>query len=200
MDITIFIVSRNLLVLLAPAMNAVQCLVFAAAWWTIWQGRRSARRWGIAASLIYVLIFCLLAYFSYLSRSAWNELLSMFWVMPAIGIAGLFAFSRPYEQAEPICEIPNIPGDGTNHIVNKAAPFVAFAAGLWAYHWWIGWIRTNSSTEYGWAENGWNRVASATLIGLLISAPARARAYHHGSRLWNETACLHRRTIPMADS
>src|SRR5437899_2569908 len=77
------LVLRNLLVLLAPAMNAVQCLVFGAAWWTIWKGRPSARRWGIAASLIYVLIFCSLAYFLYLFRSDWREFrlfLSLLWV------------------------------------------------------------------------------------------------------------------------
>jgi Peptidase family M50 len=161
------LVLRNLLVLLAPAMNAVQCLVFGAAWWTIWKGRPSARRWGIAGSLIYVLLFCSLAYFQYLSRSGWSEFrlfVSMFWVILAIGIAGLIAFLRPFQQAPPIPEIRNIPGDGTNNVINKAAPFVAFAAGLWAYHWWIGWIRANGSEE-----NGWDRVASATLIGLLIT-------------------------------
>jgi hypothetical protein len=160
---------RVLLVLLAAAMNPVQFVVFGAAWWTIWKGKPSARRWGIAASLIYVLIFCLLAYFVYLSRSGSSEFLSMSWAILAIGIAGLITFSRAYEQAPPIPEIRNIPGDGTNQVVNRAAPFVGFAAGLWAYHWWLDWIRTNGSTEYGWAENGWDRVASATLIGLLIT-------------------------------
>ena len=161
------LVLRNLLVLLAPAMNAVQCLVFGAAWWTIWKGRPSARRWGIAASLIYVLIFCSLAYFLYLSRSGWSEFrlfLSMFWVILAIGIAGLIAFLRRYKQAEPIPEIPNIPGDGTNRVVNKAAPFIAFATALWAYHWWLGWLGAN-----GIAETSLNRIALATLIGLLIT-------------------------------
>jgi len=88
----------------------------------------------------------------------------MFWVILAIGIAGLIAFLRRYKQAEPIPEIPNIPGDGTNRVVNKAAPFIAFATALWAYHWWLGWLGAN-----GIAETSLNRIALATLIGLLIT-------------------------------
>jgi hypothetical protein len=158
---------RTLLVVLVPTMSTIECAVFGAAWWYIWRRRPSGRIWGICASLIYIKTSAVIAYLAYRSQSGWND--SGFWVILAIGIAGLIAFLRPFQQAPPIPEIRNIPGDGTNNVINKAAPFVAFAAGLWAYHWWIGWIRTNGSTEYGWAENGWNRVASATLIGLLIT-------------------------------
>jgi hypothetical protein len=67
--------------------------IFALAWWTVWKEKPSARGWGVAASLAYVLIYLQPIIFS--SKYVW-------WHASAdlfIGIVGLIVFSRHYEIA-----------------------------------------------------------------------------------------------------
>jgi len=66
----------------------VLAIIFGLAWWTIWKEKLSARGWGIAASLIYVLIS--LWPIIYRSDSDWGAPGLEF----AIGLGGLIAFSR----------------------------------------------------------------------------------------------------------
>lgn len=70
----------------------VVATIFALAWWSVWKAKPSSRAWGIAASLIYILLP--VGSVMYLSRSIW----SAFGVMLATGIAGLIAFLPRYEQ------------------------------------------------------------------------------------------------------
>jgi hypothetical protein len=41
----------------APAFPAAVAVISGVAWWTVWKGKHSARGWGIAASLMWALIF-----------------------------------------------------------------------------------------------------------------------------------------------
>jgi len=106
----------NLLVL---TLFTVQATVFGTAWWTVWKGKPSARGWGIAASVINILISLPIIY---LSRSVRG-----IGVVLAIGVAGLVAFWRRYEEPTSAATIQKdlrIPGDGTNDLVNKTAPLL----------------------------------------------------------------------------
>jgi hypothetical protein len=77
----------------------VTAIIFGLAWWTIWKGKRSARCWGIAASLVFVTI----SLYVFFVISKW--VLCAPEVELAIGIVGLIAFSRRY-QIKPKTEGP----------------------------------------------------------------------------------------------
>ena len=77
---------------LTAAFSGVLAIVFAVAWWTIWKGKQSARWWGIAASLAYVLIFLQPIIFP--SQPVWDHHVGAL----SIGIVGLVVFSRSYEM------------------------------------------------------------------------------------------------------
>jgi len=148
----------NLLVL---TLFTVQATVFGTAWWTVWKGKPSARGWGIAASVINILISLPIIY---LSRSVRG-----IGVVLAIGVAGLVAFWRRYEEPNSAATIQKdlrIPGDGTNDLVNKTAPLLLFAAGYGAYYWWITWLRTQGIPE---RESSWVRIVMAMLVGIAIT-------------------------------
>jgi len=144
--------------------------VFGVAWWTVWKGKPSARGWGIAASLFYILVSLLPIIF--FSRSVWagvGVVLTNFGLVLAIGVAGLVAFSRRYEQ--PIStartqENLRIPGDGTIDLVNKTAGVLIFVAGFAAYHWWLGWIRAKG---FPVSHSFWDRSLMFVLIVFIIA-------------------------------
>ena len=69
----------------------VTITIFGMAWWTIWKEKSSARVWGIAASLIEILIF-LFPFILHSSHARWHHLGALF-----IGIVGLIAFLRSDE-------------------------------------------------------------------------------------------------------
>lgn len=76
----------NLLV--TPWFSAVVATVCVAAWWTGWRGKTSARGWGIAASLVNILIF--LRPILLPSRFVWDRHAGAL----VIGAVGLVVFSR----------------------------------------------------------------------------------------------------------
>ncbi len=160
-----------LLFLLVPTLFTILAAVFGVAWWTVWKGKPSARGWGIAASLFYILV-SLLPIISF-SRSVWagvGVVLTNFGLVLAIGAAGLVAFSRRYEQ--PIStartqENLRIPGDGTIDLVNKTAGVLIFVAGFAAYHWWLGWIRAKG---FPVSHSFWDRSLMFVLIVFIIAA------------------------------
>jgi len=108
--------------------------VFGMAWWTAFKEKDSARNWGTVASLVYLLLGVSVTAFSpSVSKSQPS------WLLSAIGVAGLIAFSRR-DIAAPDGErpLPRIPGDGTNPIVDKLV-WVLALAGFWLG--WSGWER-----------------------------------------------------------
>jgi hypothetical protein len=76
---------------LTAASFMVLIIIFAAACWTVWKERPSARGWGIAASLSYILIYFLLVN-STAQYVWWHGAGNL-----AIGAIGLAVFSRPYK-------------------------------------------------------------------------------------------------------
>ena len=93
--------------LLVPTLFTALAVVFALTWWTIWKGRPSARGWGIAASLINVLVSLFPIALS--SDLVWR----CSGVTLPIGIAGLIAYSRR-DQWSPLAanagEAASVPG------------------------------------------------------------------------------------------
>jgi hypothetical protein len=80
-----------LLVLLLSVIVPVIAIIFGVAWWTNWKEKHSARCWGIAASLTFVLI----SFYVFFIISKW-----VLWapeVELAIGVVGMIAFLQRYE-------------------------------------------------------------------------------------------------------
>jgi hypothetical protein len=77
--------SGSLLVVTFAAIVPIICGI---AWWTTWKEKPSARAWGIAASLIEIMIFAQPILFSV--PTAWPHHLGALF----IGIVGLVVFSR----------------------------------------------------------------------------------------------------------
>jgi hypothetical protein len=97
--------------LAVPAIFLVLATFFGVAWWTVWEEKPSAKKWGIAASLINNLV--MLCEIIRHSRSSWSRagvLLSRAGVLLAIGIVGLIAFLWPDKEESEIydtetCEV-----------------------------------------------------------------------------------------------
>jgi Peptidase family M50 len=136
----------------------------------VWKGKPSARGWGIAASLINILISLLPIIFS--ARSLWAgfaAVLTGFGLVLAVGVAGLVAFARRYEPPDPTVKMQEnlrIPGDGTSDLVNKMLPFLIFAVGFAAYYWWLGWLRAKGVPI---SQNFWHRYLMVVLVVLIIT-------------------------------
>jgi hypothetical protein len=82
-------------VVLAVSVFPVLAVIYSVAWWTVWKEKRSARAWGIAASLTYVSINIEMIFYSSRSVSA------CVWIMSAVAVAGLVAFSWRDEGHDP---------------------------------------------------------------------------------------------------
>lgn len=82
---------RNLLY--APTFSVLVVIIFVTAWWTIWKGKRSARAWGIAASVMFVIAFAR-QFIVHLTPAFGHYAGYLF-----IGIVGLFTFSWPRRHA-----------------------------------------------------------------------------------------------------
>lgn len=63
----------------------IEAIIFSLAWWSVWKEKPSAKFWGIAASLTWLLT----ALIAYLQFSRYT------WALPIAGITGLIAFSAP---------------------------------------------------------------------------------------------------------
>jgi hypothetical protein len=166
--------TRMLLVsLIAPTLFTVFAAVYGLAWWTVWKEKPSARGWGLAASLINILISLLPVIFSAFSaQSVWASfatVLSSFGLVLAVGVAGLVAFARRYEPPDFTAktqENVRIPGDGTSDLLNKMLPFLIFAVGFAAYYWWLGWIRAKGVPI---SQGFWRRNVMVVLVLLGIT-------------------------------
>jgi len=124
--------------LLVPFTFTMMAAVHGGAWWTIWKNKPSARFWGLAASLINLLLSVGLIYLSRSPRGLWLVL--------ALGIAGLIAFWRRYDQPASTTTtqgLMRIPRDGTNDLLNRSIQLLMFGVSFAAYLWWTRWLRTN---------------------------------------------------------
>ncbi len=149
-------------ILLVPVVFSVLATTCGVAWWTVWKEKRSARGWGVAASLMYIMLPLSIIYFR---PSVWNH----FAVMLGIGIAGLAAFSRRYEQPDSTARTYanlRLPGDGTSDLFNRMAGTLLFAVSLGVLFLVDRWLRAKGVPEnHGEAY----RIVSAMLVVLVIT-------------------------------
>ena len=122
--------------LLVPALFTTFSIVFAAAWWSVFREKSSARAWGIAASLINILVA--LTPVAFPPHSIWNGFL----LLLALGMAGLITFCCPVKLPNLAAtkEYRAIPGDGTSKLLNKATQPVMLLVMIGGYEWWISWL------------------------------------------------------------
>lgn len=122
--------------LLLLAVFAPLILLFGTAWWTVWKGRPTARRWALAASFVNLAI----AFTPLLLWRYFHIFEFPFLVHLGIGAAGLIAFWRPYELASIRSgELPISAGDGTYALLNKASNFFVIVAIFFTIQWWSKW-------------------------------------------------------------
>lgn len=125
----------------AAAAAPLLGIVYGMACWSFWQGKRAARGWGIAASMLNVALGSLFLYMDrrYLLESpgAWVNADS---VLLAIGLGGLIAFRRS-DVASAEESLQPIPGDGTNAILNRMVWIAGAGAFLAGMSWWWRWAR-----------------------------------------------------------
>lgn len=132
--------SSQILLLVIPWVMPLQTAVFGIAWWTVFREKRSARVWGILASLSFLawVILPLLTP----PRFFWSgDLLIL-----AIGVVGLIAFAwpaRPPQATAAVQQSPILPGDGTSAVLNKAWQFASLLAYWGTYKWWFGWLQAH---------------------------------------------------------
>lgn len=87
-----FLPLRNLLI---ATEFSILAIIYALTWWAVFKGQPSARGWGIAASLTYIIIS--VWSIIYFLRPVWGA----FGVIFAIGITGLIAFWWRDERGDP---------------------------------------------------------------------------------------------------
>ena len=78
---------------IVPLLFLVVACVYGTAWWTIWKRTRSGREWGIAASLISMLVWVSISRFAWHMVERW--FISVLWVPTLLGVVGIIAFSTP---------------------------------------------------------------------------------------------------------
>lgn len=145
---------------LVPLLFTALTVVFGMAWFTVWRKKPSGRWWGLAASTLQILLPFSLIFLSWrvsarlhVHRSSASDairLLSDFGLPLLIGIGGIVAFSRRFEQPDPAAGIRKsvrVPGDGTNGLVNSVAQFIFFVVSIGALIWWVRWMRLKAIPE-----------------------------------------------------
>ena len=139
----------------------LQTGVFGLAWWTVFREKRSARAWGIAASMVFILWTLLPLVIP--PHFFWNGGL----LLLGIGLVGLIAFVWPGQPLDIVHQTQKnwrLPGDGTSSLFNNAVQLVMLLV-LWrADHWWMEWLRNNDLS----APDFITGTLMLALIGLLI--------------------------------
>jgi Zn-dependent protease len=133
---------------------SVAC-IFGVASWTVSAGKRWARGWGIAASVLNILVALPSLYF----RPAPGLLLAVAIGMGAAGITGIVVFSIPSKLAVPAiggAAYQSTPGDGTNAVLNRLVWLLGTILGVAGVRWWTHWSQVQMLPEQpGWMQMLW---------------------------------------------
>jgi hypothetical protein len=141
---------------MVPVVFTVVALIFSMAWWTSLRGKPSARSWGIAASIINILVALFPVILSLKFNHDWLGLfvgLVPIGLVLALGISGLVVFARPsavLNTSDEENQVARVRCDGTFGWLNQLAGLLGFALAYGAYSWWLRWARVHDL----WA--GWN--------------------------------------------
>ncbi len=156
------------LVLIMPLALAVPCGM---AWWKIKNGKASARRWAITASIAMIVLGLptfVAAFYFWLHDTRGHGVQAVFMqgILVALGIAGLVAFARhdslgqtPIIPAKP----PRIAGDGTSSLLDTIAWTFACVGYFTCQFLWIRWASAQH-LHFTRGLSFWLLFASAALI------------------------------------
>jgi hypothetical protein len=150
-----------LVLFVLPWVMPLQTAVFGVAWWTVFREKRSARAWGIAASMVFIL-WVLLPLITP-PHFFWTGNL----LLLGVGTTGLIVFAWPGQRADTVQQPPKtwkLPGDGTSTLFNSAVQLVMMLVCWRAYHWWMEWLENNDLPSPGFIRG----TLELALIGLLI--------------------------------
>jgi hypothetical protein len=129
--------------------------IFGTASWTVSSGKRWARGWGIAASVLNILVALPAIYF----RGAPGSLLAVSIGMGGVGVAGTILFSIPSKLATPAAggaDYQPVPGDGTNAVLNRLVWLLGTILGVAGVRWWAHWSQVMMlSDQSGWIQTLW---------------------------------------------
>lgn len=80
--------------IMALSVTVSFALIFGMAWWTTWKAKPSARNWGIASSLVVLLIPVFVMHFAHqpMNDSNWSEIV--------VGALSLIAYAWPDSERE----------------------------------------------------------------------------------------------------
>ena len=137
-------------------------VIFAFASWTNKTSRPSGRGWGIAASLVNILLSIPILTRVHLRAG------SLLWLIPVAGIIGIVLFLERPAQTGPVTrrrKSSPIPGDGTNVIVNKLPWLIGTIGAIAGYAWCIQWCRANGVP----VTRGLSYYAQISLVLLLVT-------------------------------
>jgi TPR repeat protein len=147
--------------LYTPIWLSVSAVIFGMAWLTASREKPSGRWWSIAASLMIILPALVPVFYAkYAVRGH-------FFVVLAIGVAGLIAFSPRYDANPAAATHKNLgpPGDGTSEILNSIATFVNLALALATFFWWERWAYYKNLSP---SSNELFRIALYIVVILII--------------------------------
>jgi len=129
--------------------------IFGAASWTVSTGKRWARGWGIAASVLNVLVALPSLYFG----RAPGSLLAVGIGMGAVGITGIVVFSIPSKFTTSTAggaAYQSAPGDGTNAVLNRLVWLLGAILGVAGMRWWAHWSQVQMLPDQsGWIQTLW---------------------------------------------
>jgi len=126
--------------LLVPALFSIMGVIFGAAWFTAWRRKSSTQGWGIAASLINLLLPLATSVYSWVPL--WRHEI----ILLVIGVAGLVAFS----WRDSTITAPGAPTrvDGTSGLIDKVSGLLFIVLNLAPFFWWYGWMRARNTLEH----------------------------------------------------
>lgn len=146
------------------------------AWWTVRQGKASARGWSIAASLslittgiLVVLPFLRFGVGENTPRGVFAALLLVGGAVPAIGITGLVAFGRRDSMIQRVypAKPPRIAGDGTSRLLDGLSWLMAIAGYIYVMNCWYRWgYARHLSVHFGYIS--WLQILAALLIVIVL--------------------------------
>jgi Zn-dependent protease len=138
--------------------------IFGAASWTVSTGKRWARGWGIAASVLNVLVALPSLYFD----GAPGSLLAVGIGMGAVGITGIVVFFIPSMLTTPVAggaAYQSAPGDGTNAVLNRLVWLLGTILGVAGVRGWVHWSQVQMLPDQsGWIQTLWVALVLAITI------------------------------------
>ncbi len=148
-------ITVTLRIAVITAIVVILGIISGVAAWLIYREKSAVRSWGIAASIVTLLISSPFVYLSF-EADLPGFLVYFSAAVMVIGIIGVVLFALRSNPNPPGHSKGNEPiaGDGTNAILNKVVWIIGTVFGLAGVNWWKGWGNAHLLPhQTGWTEN-----------------------------------------------